>query len=645
MSKKLIAIMALISLSVGVTGCSNNDTSNNSTLNQTVVSSENNANVDTTIVLGDTTTVDGNGVILEDNKVIIKSAGTYSISGTLSDGQLVVEAGDEDNISLILNGVNINCSNSSAIYVKNSKNTYISLAEGTENQVTDGESYVLEDEANNEPNAAIFSKSDLFISGSGSLIVNANYNNGITSKDDLEISEANLTVSAAHDGIRGRDSITIVSGNINIDAKGDGMKSNNDEDAERGYIEIQSGNINITSLEDGIQAETNLNIIDGIININSGGGSENASKTHTDNNMNFGGERPQRDAVNGDSESIDKGANDTSTKTNNIGLTNLSTETSTDSESTSMKGIKAKGTIKIDSGSITIDSADDSIHSNNKVEINGGTINVVSGDDGIHGDSTVDINNGTIDISKSYEGIEAETINLNGGDIKVVASDDGINASGGNDGSSINGRPGQNNFASSGSGEINLNGGKIVVDASGDGIDANGSIYMNGGTVIVNGPEDNGNSALDYDGEFKITGGLLIAAGSSGMAQSPSSSSTQNSINVFTTVDANNLISVKDSSGNEVVTFAPSKSSQSIVISSPNIKTGETYTVYTGGSSTGTSRDGLYEDGSYSDGTELESVTISSTVTNIGQSAGGFGGQNGGAQGRPSGGRGQMQRP
>ena len=642
MSKKLIAIMALISLCAGATGCS----TNNSNSNITSIKSETIGNVDTTIVLGDKTTVDGEGVLLEDNKVIIKSAGTYSISGSLSDGQLVVEAGDEDNVNLVLNGVNINCSNSSAIYVKNSKNTYISLVEGSENNITDGEKYVLEDEANNEPNAAIFSKSDLFISGSGSLTVNANYNNGITSKDDLEVSDVNLTVNSVADGLRGRDSITIVSGNINIDAKGDGMKSNNDEDAEKGYVEIQSGNINITALEDGIQAETNLNIIDGTININSGGGSENTTKTNTENNnMNFGGERPKSDAVSGASESTDKGANDTSTNTNNIGLTNLSTETSTDSEATSMKGIKATGTIKIDAGNITIDSADDSIHSNDKIEINGGTINIVSGDDGIHGDSTVDINNGTIDISKSYEGIEAETININGGDIKVVASDDGINASGGNDGSSINGRPGQNNFASSGSGEINLNGGKIVVDASGDGIDANGSIYMNGGTVIVNGPEDNGNGALDYDGEFKITGGLLIAAGSSGMAQSPSSSSTQNSINVFTTVDANNLISVKDSSGNEVVTFAPSKSSQSIVISSPNIKTGETYTVYTGGSSTGTSRDGLYEDGSYSDGTELESVTISSTVTNIGQSAGGFGGQNGGAQGRPSGGRGQMQRP
>ena len=641
MSKKIIAIMALVSLCFGVIGCSTNKSnSDNNNSDKTIVSSESTVDVDTIITLGETIAVDGEGVVLEDNKVIIKSAGTYSISGTLSDGQLVVETGDEDNVSLILNGVNITCSNSSAIYVKNSKNTYISLAEGSENQLTDGESYVLDDEVNNEPNAAVFSKSDLFISGTGSLIVNANYNNGIASKDDLEISEANLIVSAAHDGIRGRDSITILSGNITIDAKGDGMKSNNDEDEEKGYIEIQSGNINITALEDGIQAETNLNIIDGSININSGGGSENAVKTNSNNKMNFGGDRPSQDAVSGASESTEKGANNTSTNTNNIELINLSAENSSDSDSTSMKGIKAGEKIKIDSGNITINSADDSIHSNNSIEINGGIFNMSSGDDGIHADSIIDLNNGTINISKSYEGIEAEIININNGDIKVVASDDGINAAGGNDGSSINGRPGQNNFASSGSGEINLNGGKLVVDASGDGIDANGSIYMKDGVVIVNGPENSGNGSLDFDGEFKITGGLLIAAGSSGMAQSPSESSTQNSINIFSSVSANNLISVKDSSGNEVITFAPSKSAQSIIISSPKIKMGETYTISTGGSSTGTSNDGLYEDGNYSGGSEVESVTISNTVTNIGQAAGGFGGE-----GKPSGGRGQMQRP
>ena len=153
---------------------------------------------------------------------------------------------------------------------------------------------------------------------------------------------------------------------------------------------------------------------------------------------------------------------------------------------------------------------------------------------------------------------------------------------------------------------------------------------MKSGTVIVNGPENSGNGALDYDGKFEISGGLLIAAGSSGMAQSPSETSTQNSINVFTSISANTLLHIEDESGKELITFAPSKTVGSIVISSPNIKTGTTYKLYTGGESTGNATDGLYLDGSYSGGTEGDSFTVSSMVTNVGQSSGGFGGPGGG---------------
>lgn len=377
------------------------------------------------------------------------------------------------------------------------------------------------------------------------------------------------------------------------------MKSNNTEDTEKGYILIEGGVINITSGEDGIQAETKATITNGDLTINTGGGSENSSKS--------------------------------SSTWGNWGKPMASgTTTTTEEDTASAKAIKGNVLVQIDGGNINIDSSDDSIHSNGNVEINGGVINMLSGDDGIHGDSTVDINNGEINITKSYEGIEAETININGGNINLIASDDGVNAAGGNDGSSVNGRPGQNNFASSGSGTINLNGGKLVVDAKGDGLDANGNIYMKDGIVIVNGPEDNGNGSLDYDGTFEISGGTLIAAGSSGMAQSPSNTSTQNSVNVFTSVSASTLIHIEDESGNEVITFAPSKNAQSVLISSPNIKTGTTYKVYTGGESTGTSDNGIYSGGSYSGGTEGDSFTVSSSVTTVGQSAGGMGAPGGG---------------
>lgn len=589
MSKRIIAILSIASVLLFGVGCSKNVSGNTAISGETI-------EVDTNITLGDTISIYGSGVTVDGSKVVINSAGTYGFTGTLKDGQIVVNAGKEDNVKIVLNGVDITSTNSAPIYSMSSKNTYLVLQEGSENIVTDGENYVYEDETNDEPNATIFSKDDLFISGTGKLTVNSNYNNAITSKDDLKISEADINITSIADGLRGKDSVTISSGNININASGDGIKSNNIEDAEKGYVLIEGGTINITSLEDGIQAETNATVTGGDLTINSGGGSENSSK-ESETWGDFG--RPMDNKNN--------------------------SSTTTEEDTPSAKGIKGSNLVKIDGGNINIDSADDSIHSNSNVEINGGVINISSGDDGVHGDSIVDINSGEINITKSYEGIEAEIININDGDIKVVASDDGINSAGGNDGSSINGRPGQNNFASSGNASININGGRVIVDASGDGLDANGSIYMKDGVVIVNGPENSGNGALDYDGKFDVTGGLLIAGGASGMAQAPSESSTQNIFSINKSFDANSIIHIEDESGNEVITFVPSKSIGSLIVSSPNIKIGSSYKIYTGGESTGTLDDGLYTEGNYSGGTEGDSFTVSSVVTTVGQSAGGFG--------------------
>lgn len=183
----------------------------------------------------------------------------------------------------------------------------------------------------------------------------------------------------------------------------------------------------------------------------------------------------------------------------------------------------------------------------------------------------------------------------------------------------MNGIPGQNTLNSSSGGSITINNGYLYVDASGDGIDANGSIEMNDGTVIVNGPEDSGNGSLDYDASFNINGGLLIAAGSSGMAQSPSTSSKQNSVNVsLSSQSANTLINIKDENGDDIITFAPSKTYQSVIISSPKLESKSTYTVYTGGSSTGTQLDGLYTDGTYTSGNEIGSFTTSNILSTVG---------------------------
>ena len=164
---------------------------------------------------------------------------------------------------------------------------------------------------------------------------------------------------------------------------------------------------------------------------------------------------------------------------------------------------------------------------------------------------------------------------------------------------------------------LNINGGYITVDATGDGLDANGSITMTNGTVIVSGPTNNGNGALDYDGKFEISGGLLMAAGSSGMAQATSEESTQYSI-IMTytqTQKAGTVVHLKDSKGNTVATFTPKKDYQSVVISSPKVIKGETYTLYSGGTATASESLESYTDGEYKGGTKVVEFTIADSVT------------------------------
>lgn len=545
-------------------------------------------------------TTDGAGVTIDGSKATITSAGTYSISGSLTDGQIIVDTDDKDLVRLIFNGIDIHCSNNAPIFISKSEKTIIILAENTENNLSDGETYMLEDPQENEPNAALFSKSDLSISGNGSLTVNGNYNDGITSKDGLIVSSGTITVSSKDDGIRGKDYLVIKDGIITVTAQGDGLKSDNEEDAAKGFIFIEDGIFNITSGGDAIAAQTDVIITDGEISLLSGGGSD---------------------------KQLD--------------------------ETISAKGIKGVVGVNIDNGNVNIDVVDDAIHSNGAIVINDGTYNITSGDDGIHADSTLNINGGVINITESYEGIESAVITINNGEINIVSSDDGINVAAGNDGSGMNpgmgpggqqmpgggpgnqqipggrpgnqqmpggGLPGQDTFTYSGNYYLYINGGYIVVDAAGDGIDVNGAIEITNGVVIVNGPTEQMNGALDYDASFNMMGGTLVAVGSSGMAMAPGQTSSQYSVlvNFNTTLQAGDLVHIQDNSGNAILTFAPSKRYQSIVFSSSALEKGNTYDIYIGGSSSGAENDGFYQDGTYNPGTLYESFTITDVVTQIG---------------------------
>ncbi len=527
---------------------------------------------------GDAISVGGTGAMVDGSIVTITSAGTYSISGTLNNGQIVVDTQDEETVVLVLDGADITSTTSAPIYVNNANKTVITLAEDSDNRVTDGAAYVFDDPAAEEPNAAIFSKDDLTINGNGSLTVNGNYNNGIASKDDLKITGGEITVTAVNDGIKGRDSIVIKDGVVTINAGGDGMQSNNDVDADRGYIFIEGGTIDITAGLDGFQAETRLVVSGGHISLLTGGGN--------------GGTYDYGDSA---------------------------------------KGLKAGLDISITDGTFSIDSMDDAIHSNGSITIDGGEFVLASGDDAIHSDTTLEINGGDLSITWSYEGLEGNIITINGGTIHLNASDDGINGTSSTDPVAMNGRPGPGDFGS-GDSQLIVNGGYLFVDALGDGIDINGAIAMTDGLVIVNGPIANDNGPVDYLGEFNISGGFLVAVGSAGMAQAPSLTSTQYSVmqTFSSTQAASTLVHIETEDGQSVLTFMPTKEYQSVLISAPELENGSTYVVFSGGNSTGSSTDGLYVGGTYTAGTQVGSFTISSIVTGAGSSPGGFPGGPGG---------------
>lgn len=525
---------------------------------------------------GDQVQASGNGVEIVGSNITISEGGTYVFSGTLNDGTILVDAPKEDNVQLVLNGASITSSEYAPIVIKTAKNVFLTVADGTSNTITDGAEYAYDEQDEVSPNAAIYSKTDLIINGSGTLTVNANYNDGITSKDDLEIISGTLMITAVDDGIVGKDSISIREGQITIVSEGDGMKSTNEEDTTKGYIVIDGGSFDITTGNDGIQAVTQLIINDGDFNIVTDGGSANAS---TDSSGNVNEKWGQRGGGRGQMPT------EPSSQETTTGADSSSAETVTDTDSSSAKALKADTAIGIFGGTFTIDSSDDSIHSNGAVRIDAGEFQIASGDDGIHSDADMLIAGGTINITKSYEGIESQNITINDGVIDVVASDDGVNIAGGNGSSSTSGRPGENTFASSSSsGMLTINGGDITVNANGDGLDSNGSIEMNGGNVVVYGPTNDGNGALDYDQTFNITGGNLYVAGSTGMAQTPSSSSSQASVSVgFTsTVSGGTKVTVSDSSGNVVYSFTPVKDFGMVCVSGAEISTSETYTITAG---------------------------------------------------------------
>lgn len=563
-------------------------------------------------------------VLIDGQTVTITQEGTYQIAGTLDDGALIVESGENAKITLVLGGVSIKNTTGAAIQIGTADDVTIELEEGTTNVLQSGEEVDIATATEGEEasGGALQSKADLKIKGKGSLTVLGYLNNGIHCTKDLKIKNGNISVTALGHGIKGKKSVTVSGGTVTVTSGKDGITSDETENEEKGFVTIEGGEIIITSAGDGVSAETTLTVTDGVISIISGGGSANAQQK-TDNMRGWW--------------DFDNSASD--------------------DDSASCKGLKAGKALVISGGSITIDAQDDALHTDGDMTISGGECILSTGDDSAHADLSLTVLDGKITVLTSYEGLEANQITLAGGDLDITASDDGVNANGGSDGfsggfgggfgggsggmgGSFGGRrndtnnqsgdttppdnnnmtppdnsnmqnppdgnapsgnpptmPGQDAADSTSTDDTSdkqpvllITGGKITVNADGDGLDSNGNLRVEGGDITINGPSNGGNGAIDIGtengGAGFISGGTLIALGTSSMAENFGSTSTQCAFLVtMNSFGAGETITITDSQGNVLYTGVTVKSANSVVFSSPDLTVGETYTVTIGSSS------------------------------------------------------------
>ncbi len=504
-------------------------------------------------LMGDYIEASSNNIKIDGTDVTILGGGVYVLSGTLNDGTVIVDSEDGAEVRLVLNGINITSSDFSAINIRQCAKTVISLVKGTENVLSDGSVYN-EEKLGEETAAVISSKDDLVINGNGSLVINANFQDGIKANDFLKIIGGNIKITSADDGINANDYIAALNTSITVNSGGDAIKCEHTKE-ERGFIAFEESVLSVTSGGDGVCASSALYMNETKADIVSGGGNENAVVKHSS----FGG-------------------------FGRFGANNSSAADDTPST----KAIKAGTNIVINGGTFNLDSAEDAIHSDKDVTINKGTFEILSSDDAVHAELNLVLNPKTMSISKCYEGLEGAYITINGGDIRIVSNDDGINASGENSNGGMMMPPGSFGGEEKTAQEdiwLTVNDGHIYIETSGDGFDSNGSAIINGGFLEIYGPESSGNGSIDVgDGGYVLImdGGKLLAAGSSGMAEHPIDSSALSSLIFYLddAFEAGSEIKITDSRGNEVISGTSGKRFNWICASMDALNEGETYTLF-----------------------------------------------------------------
>ena len=532
-----------------------------------------------------TATVSGSGAKADGSTITITEEGVYIVSGTLEDGQIIVDASDSDKVQIVLDGVHINCETNAAIYVREADKVFITLAENSSNTLGGGNEYTQIDD--NTVDGVIFSKSDLVCNGTGSLTIEADYKHGIVSKDDLVITGGTYKITAADNGITAKDQLKILDGSFDIDAANSAVKAKNADNAELGNIYIAGGIFTIEAEQDGFHATGSIVVDDGTITVNSGD-----------------------DGFHAELDTIIRGGTILVEKSN--------------------EGLEGKRVV-VNGGDITVNASDDGINAANSGDDganaansgDGGVNAANSGDDGANAtnpganaagsgdddsnaassnnDSSAAVNSGDdSSISGAADGKEPPQMppdTENGSDMQPSQDFDPENApSGGNapqnfdpgnapsDGDApqmMQGGPG-----GGGNSElyIKITGGTLTVSADGDGLDSNGGLLVTGGTTIVYGPTSDGDSALDYDGSAIVSGGILAAIGSAGMVESFDEASTQPVITYYCTEtqSADTTITLTDSDGSALFTVTPEKAYASIVLTCPEMKLDATYTLAAG---------------------------------------------------------------
>ena len=500
--------------------------------------------------------LDADGVTLSDGLVSITAKGTYVLRGDYT-GRIEVAADKEKDVRLVLDGLTITSPEGPALLIRSADKVVLTLAEGSVNTLTASTALI---EGEDAYRAALMSCDDLSINGSGTLNVASGAGRGIACSNDLILANGTINVTSTGDGIRGKDSLLVLGGSVTVNAEGDALVSDDDTDATHGVVIISGGTLNLTT----------------------GGGAGEPVTVSQDFGMRGGW---------------------------------MQQTTTEGADTASMKGLKAATALYVLGGDIAIDSADDALHSQ-AVTIADGAILAKTGDDGVHADNDLTISGGSLTVTQSYEGLESTNITITGGAISVTSSDDGVNGSGGNDASGMGGGFGGRDRFSAGNANVTITGGVLFINAEGDGLDSNGSVTMTGGEVYVSGPTSSGNGALDYNSSFNLTGGILMAAGSKGMAQNVSSAEGQAAVMVSASGQAGQIVTVQDAFGNVLASFTPEKSWGCILVSAPGMMVGSACTVSCG-----------------------ESVVYSQAITTAVEGGGsgmggGFGGR-GGHGGRP----------